>query len=204
MPRIVVSGDSIAWGSVDPEGGGWAGRLNKELYRGPGTYKVLNLGVSGETTETLLKRFRTETEFRYPSILILNLGLNDAAHLNSQGGPQWVEKGEFKKNWLALLDLAHEASKNVVVVGLVPIDESKTSPWPPGAREEDLYWDNQTIKEYDEITKKVCSEKKTSFVKVFDLLTPDDIYKDGLHPNAEGHQKVFERVKGELQKKGII
>jgi lysophospholipase L1-like esterase len=32
-----------------------------------------------------------------------------------------------------------------------------------------------------------------------DLLSNDDLY-DGLHPNSEGHRKMFERIKDNLVK----
>jgi lysophospholipase L1-like esterase len=42
-----------------------------------------------------------------------------------------------------------------------------------------------------------------SFIDVFDLLTLDD-FNDGLHPNAQGHEKIFQAVKAFLLKKNLV
>lgn len=35
MTRVAIFGDSIAWGSWDPEGGGWTTRLRLDYMRRP-------------------------------------------------------------------------------------------------------------------------------------------------------------------------
>ncbi len=57
----------------------------------------------------------------------------------------------------------------------------------------DLFYTNENIKKYNKITEEVCRENN---IPILDIgpLNIEDFY-DGLHPNAEGHRKIFEKVK---------
>ena len=55
---VFVFGDSIAWGLYDDRGG-WVGRLWNGRSR-----LVYNLGVDGETSEDISKRFIAEAKVR--------------------------------------------------------------------------------------------------------------------------------------------
>ena len=61
MEKIInIFGDSIAWGAYD-EMGGWANRLKQYFSEDKENYiEVYNLGVSGDNSEKLLKRFFVE------------------------------------------------------------------------------------------------------------------------------------------------
>jgi lysophospholipase L1-like esterase len=67
--RIFVFGDSIAHGFYDT-GGGWVGRISSTLHQkslesivhvdGSSYFEVFNLGISGDSTEGVLSRIKTE------------------------------------------------------------------------------------------------------------------------------------------------
>ena len=63
MPNILVFGDSITYGAWDKDGG-WVQRLRKFLDENYEDFFVCNLGVSGNNSDDLLKRFEFETEQR--------------------------------------------------------------------------------------------------------------------------------------------
>ena len=104
MPHIFIFGDSITYGSWDKEGG-WADRLKRFLHdkylKTRGDYcLVYNLGVSGDTTKEVLKRFDFETKRRLDkkeeNIFIFSIGANDASTYSD--GKNLVEIGEFENN----------------------------------------------------------------------------------------------------------
>jgi len=64
--RICVFGASIAWGAWDPDGGGWVTRLRRYFEINDYDIEVYNLGVSGNTTKDLLKRFKTNVSQENP------------------------------------------------------------------------------------------------------------------------------------------
>jgi len=72
--HILVFGTSTTYGAWDSEGG-WVARLRKFLdektissnYKSEGL--IYNLGVSGDKTEDVLKRFEPETKARLGQIM---------------------------------------------------------------------------------------------------------------------------------------
>lgn len=57
--RVSIWGDSITWGETDPDSGGWVARLRK-FFDADEEHEisVYNLGVHGDTTADLIKRFK--------------------------------------------------------------------------------------------------------------------------------------------------
>jgi len=81
---INIFGSSIAWGACDNELGGWTNRLRLELEKEKHRYfEVYNLGISGEASDNLLKRFSIENEVREPNIMMIETGINDSQYIKS-------------------------------------------------------------------------------------------------------------------------
>ena len=66
---ICIFGASITWGACDPENGGWATMI-KNYYEEKDGRSVYVLGVSGDTTEGLLKRLEIEALAREPKFIL--------------------------------------------------------------------------------------------------------------------------------------
>lgn len=206
MATILVFGDSIVWGAADSEGGGWVTRLFIELGR---DFKidVYNLGVSGDKTPNILKRFESETKARIEegeeAILIFAVGINDSYFVQSKNALM-TSLEEFKANIQKLIERAQKISQKIIFVGLTPVEESKTTPIPWNT---DKSYKNESVKKYNEIVKFICKEKNVHFIEIFDQWIGSDyksLLEDGLHPNSEGHKKIFEMVKNFLIQNKII
>lgn len=201
MARILIFGDSITWGAVDPEGMGWANRLQKYLYsKSDRDISVYNLGISGDTTEGLLKRFRVECEARKidESLkIIFAIGTNDSRYINTKETPEVTEE-KFVENLEWLINVAREFTDKIVFIGLISVDESKTSPipWSPTK-----HYTSENISKYDSAIKSVCDKQNLPFMDMSGVISNERM-PDGLHPDAEGHRKIFEKVKDELDKLG--
>jgi lysophospholipase L1-like esterase len=199
--NILVFGASTTFGSSDPEGRGWVGRLGAYVEKRTSYDEIVyNLGVSGDTTADLMKRLEAEavarTRSRKPTIII-SIGTNDAQYLNEPGNMRTPPEA-FKNNLQALLDTAKKITGDVVFVGYLPVDEAKTTPipWSP-----DKNYTNENVKRYNGMARDVCERNGIRFIELFDVLMGLDykrLLDDGLHPNAEGHQKIFEIVKERL------
>jgi len=211
MPQIFVFGDSITYGAWDKEGG-WVQRLRrfldeKVLTSSDFYYLVYNLGVSGDNTCDLLKRFKFEIEQRFckneKAIVIFAIGINDSQFVQSKNSNQ-VSEEQFKENLEKLIKLARNFTSIIVFVGLTPVDESKTTPIPWNT---DKFYKNEYIQRYNEIIKKVCKNNNLHYIEIFEEFAEtnyQELLEDGLHPNSEGHQKIFEIVKNYLVENGII
>lgn len=188
---ICIFGDSITWGATDCEKGGWVERLKTELM--VKDVDVYNLGISGDTTENILKRIDTEAEARNPDIIIFSVGINDALKTN---GKNLISIQEFRKNIELLTDKARKLTNKIVFIGLTTVDEAKTNPYP---WDENLSSDNESIGEYDEMIRVFCEENDIVFIDMLGLLIKDEDLCDGLHPSTAGHKKMFEIIKEAIE-----
>ncbi len=183
--RICVFGDSITWGAFDLESGGWVERLKVHFFdNDPETY-VYNCGVSGDRVSDVLKRFDLEVDARRPDKIIFSIGINDSTNIDNPGG---TPIDEFKSSYKELLDKAEKITKDIVVVELNNIDEESNK----------FGYRNEEIKKYNEVIKEISQERNLKFADCFGVLTRDDFYNDGDHPNAAGHKKIFEKVLGAI------
>ncbi len=209
--HILIFGTSITWGAWDKDGG-WAERLKnyfceKHLKDPNYFYLTYNLGVSGNTTEHILKRFEFEVEQRSGEVpgetelvVIFDFGGNDAAFIHSKKD-FWVPREKFAENTQKLIELARKFTSHVFLIGGHPVNEEITDPVPWN---KDVSYRNKDAKEYDGIMASICEKEKAVFIDVFDLLDINTDFYDGLHPNSEGHKKIYEEVKEKLIENKII
>jgi len=75
-PRIVAFGDSLTAGLGIPQDQAYPAVLQRQLDREGYRYRVINAGVSGDTTAGGLRRLNWVLK-NHPSIVIIELGAND-------------------------------------------------------------------------------------------------------------------------------
>ncbi len=202
--KILIFGDSIVWGAFDLEKGGWAERLKEKILEttsktmSPKDFYPYNFGMESDDSETLLYRFKKQIDIcerlepNREYILLFAIGTNDSAISN---GKSETSTNKFLENIKLLITQAKKVTDNIWFIGLTNVDESKTCPVFFDKR---LSWKNKNIEEYNLIIEKICKEEMVNFISLWNLLTKEDLF-DGLHPNAEGHRKIFERVKDKLK-----
>lgn len=210
MARILVFGDSIAFGLWDKQGG-WASRLRNELdvatLGDPFRHiQLYNLGIAGDTSTGVLERCEAEIISRLPGTkeisIILLIGINDSQFIKSETCIR-TSPEKFQSNILSLIKIAQKYTKKILIIGLTPVDETKTNPipWSP-----DKFYNNERIRQYNKILKDICGEKKIPFVDILEKFKGKEkkLLFDGLHPNSKGHELIFRIVKSELEKNKII
>lgn len=193
---ICVFGDSITMGAWDLEKGGWVNRLrlfiDTEQFSGrlKDYFTIYNLGVDGDTTVGLLKRFQVEAEFRDPAIVIFAIGSNDSVFDKSKN-KFLVPPDEFEENIKELIGEAAGISPIVIFLGAGTIDENKTMPisW-----ERNFYLENINILSYNQKIKEIAEKNNVLYLDIFDLLSVEDL-EDGVHPNISGHEKIFLKIR---------
>ena len=211
MARILVFGDSITYGAWDIRGG-WADRLKyfcmeRELENPKFDYSVYNLGISGDNTDNLLERFEFEIKQRLHEeeeiIFIFAIGINDSQFICSKNNFS-VLVDKFQKNINQFIEFSKKISFKAIFIGLTPVDEQKTNPIPWS---NDKFYKNEYIEKYNNIIKSTCQEKQVCFVNMFSEFNKLDykrLLEDRLHPNSEGHRKMFEIVRNFLMEKKIV
>jgi lysophospholipase L1-like esterase len=199
--KLVAFGDSLIYGFGDGVGGGWVERLRRQWMLTESAGHVLyNLGVRGDRTYQVAQRL--ENEFRHrgelrnrvPDAIILSVGLNDSARVQSFTGRSYTDFEHFKTVLDNLLNLSQQLCP-VIFVGMVPVDESKM-PF-----QDCLYYSHADQYRYKEATKLACELRGIPYLDIFDKwLARGNIWcsscltSDGLHPNAAGYQSLFEDV----------
>jgi lysophospholipase L1-like esterase len=209
MNRLLVFGDSITWGAWDSEGG-WATRLkkytdNQAIKNDVDDYDtVYPLGISGDTTNDLLKRLEAELINRIDvesnTVVIIAIGINDS-QLSISDYSNEISLEDFNKNFQAFFKIIKNNNvKDIIIVGLNPVDENLVNPmpWKPTHG-----YTNEQIRKYDNYLQQFSNENKLLFINIYDCFENTDDYKkllsDGLHPNDKGHVLIFNEVLDKLK-----
>jgi lysophospholipase L1-like esterase len=199
--KVVVIGDSLVYGFGDTEAGGWVERLRQKSmdpeHSGPILY---NLGVRGDCVQQVSDRleteFRTRGELRrrLPDLLILSVGLNDAARLGRSTGRLMTDETTFSQQIEALLTQARQLCP-VFFVGMVPVNEAAM----PYA--DTLYFSRADQHLYKCITQSACQAHQIPYLDIYAqwLAQGEDwcqerLCRDGLHPNVLGYRSLLESI----------
>lgn len=212
--KIFCFGDSITWGAWDSQGG-WVARLRQKVELRDRSLNpnpcnmVYNCGISSDTSERLLVRFKTDTDNRLlegsdgEPIFIFSIGTNDCIK-DTTTGNFWVPPDKFEVNIKTLIDQARSYSGRIVFLGNLGVDETKTHPY---AWDLDSETFNSDIEEYEKLTAKICLEQGIGFIDVYSMTKKSDTLKllsdDGLHENDEGHEYLSKLAWSYIEKEWV-
>lgn len=199
MSKILIFGDSIAYGKWDSEGG-WVARLRKHIDQTynldkPTNFQVHNVSIAGEVMPHMVKRFASELDMRIlqeeatnkKNLVILALGINDSCSNNWLTKEQTPEK-IFIESLRSLIRTSLEKNCKIIVVGLTPVNAIKSI---------GLLFTNREVKKYDSYISTVCREEKVLKLQLFeDLVTTNyaELLMDVVHPNDQGHALIVNKV----------
>lgn len=209
MPQILVFGDSIPAGAIDPEGG-WVVRLRQYLIKNGfidwSTF-LYKMAVDVDTSTSVLARLKRETERRIRhkderSIFIFAFGLHDTCFFKD--GRVVTDKRTFEKNVRSIIACQRKMGGDAFFVGITPVFEKKTRPVAYSSTGKNF--SNKNISEYNAILKKVCNDEKVLFVDVFDKMFPNarTLFLDGVYPNNKAHGIILQEVIDELERSDIF
>ena len=171
-PIIVAFGDSLSAGYGAEPGKSYPDFLQKEIDRAGFKYRVVNEGISGDTTSGGVERLDRVIGMK-PAIVILELGGNDGL----RGLPQSVTRANMEK----MVGALRGAGITVVLAGMT---------LPPN------YGDDY-IRGFEKIYVEIAAKNKLTripFLLLGVATNPALMQRDGIHPIAEGNEKVAELV----------
>lgn len=184
--EIGIWGDSITYGAGDSEALGWVGRLRKSLET-KDDIGVYNFGVCGDTTDDLLKRFSVEADAIKPNVIVFAIGINDSKYPAGET-ENIIPIEKYKENMQTLLKLARNYTDKIYIVGATKVDEAIVRR--SGAR-----FVNEMIQSYNSFLKEFSASEGLIYVDVFGALDINTDLDDGLHPNAQGYEKLFNTIR---------
>jgi lysophospholipase L1-like esterase len=166
--RVVFYGDSItdAW------------------TRNGGTFfpgkPYLNRGISGQTTEQMVVRFRQDVINLHPQTVVILAGTNDIA---GNTGPE--TQAMIEDNFRSMVDLARANNIRVVLASVLP---AAAYPWKPSAGNP-----AEKIRALNDWLKSYAASQSITYLDYYSAMAGPDggmkpgISIDGVHPNAAGY-----------------
>lgn len=176
-PVIVTFGDSLTAGQGVAFDKNYPSQLQAELDRLGYKYRIVNAGISGDTTAGGVSRVKAVIAHK-PEIVILELGPND--------GLQGLPMDQMKKNLQTMIE-ALQAEKIQVVLAGMQI--------PPNYGPEHTETFKKTFEE-------LATQYKLPLIPFFlegVAAKPELNQMDGIHPTAEGYVYVVKNVMGTLE-----
>jgi acyl-CoA thioesterase I len=176
---IVAFGDSITEGYEVARGyvDFWEESLRKKYPAA--TLRMINSGVSGDTTFNAVDRFRRDVVVHRPDLVAVQFGINDCYST--------VYRSEFRENlqWLILRIQEETGADIILVTSMLPRNEN----------------DQESLMRYYDVIRYYAAEYNLEIVRLdavwknallggrdFDRL----VLPDGMHPSEEGYELIAE------------
>lgn len=109
-PVVLAFGDSLTAGYGLPREQAWPALLQQRLQAARLPHRVVNAGISGDTTAGGLARLPRTLARERPQIVILELGANDAL--------RGLSLSQTRANLARMIELSQAAGARVLLVGL--------------------------------------------------------------------------------------
>ena len=171
-PVIAAFGDSLTEGlGVDPPAS-YPEVLQRELDRLGYGYRVVNLGLSGDTTTGGLARIDAVLALK-PAIVILELGAND--------GLRGLPVSQTRANLEKMIEAFQKAGAKVILAGMT---------LPPN-------YGPEYIRRFEGVFRELSAKYRTGLIPfLLEGVAGDGrlMQRDGLHPNAAGYPRVAANV----------
>lgn len=194
----VALGDSLAAGVGAHRG--YVPRYAEHLQSDTGTrLRVINLGLSGQTSTQLLHSIRSDPKVRKAldgaEVVTINIGLNDLGQARSSyesgtcGGPhneaclrEVVDRVE--RNWDTIIyEISSlRSTENTIIrtlgLGYIPRTEGVFGPY------------------LDRVTRRIASSAADAGIPYVEVRLADEgMSEDGLHPNDKGYRVIADRLR---------
>lgn len=188
--RIAFFGSSTIYGTADHEAGGFVSRFRLWYESIDPEHRVYNLGIWGEQTRSLIDRIAPEASCRRPHLIMIYPGFNDCRRQGFPDSPNTVPLPRFREAMRELITNAQAITETVVMTGY-PFDESRTSPF----ANTDSHYLLRDAEAYTAALIDMANDRAARVLDFFALLRGEEmrdlLAPDGLHCNAQGHERLF-------------
>lgn len=169
---IVAFGDSLTEGYGLDETEAWPSLLNERLKKEGKPFRVINAGVSGETSQGALSRVEWVLKMK-PDIVILETGAND--------GMRGIDPRLTRENIDRIVAKLQGAGAKVVLAGMKMLASLGAS----------------FTRSFEAIYPDIARNRNLVFIPFIleGVAGVRDLnLSDGIHPNAQGHRMMMETV----------
>lgn len=161
----------------------------KEYYE---DYPVVNSGVSGDYTSSIVKDMKKRVYDYNPSKVFLLIGINDLRKGN--------DVSEIVSNTKEIIELIKENRpySEIYLESIYPINKTDDDKISDSVR--DIEFNNEKIIEVNDLLKDLAKDEKITYVDLYNKLIDDDgnlnisYTKDGLHISSEGYECITKEL----------
>ena len=173
----VVLGDSLSAGYGVKIEESWPSVLEKNLNAVNINIKIINAGISGDTTSGGLFRLPKLLREHKPNLVILELGGNDGLRGMSI-------KKIIQKNLDEMIKMSLQSGANVALVGVE---------LPPN-------YGKQYTSKFKNMYIELANEYDLTLIEgsIKEMVALNLMQADGIHPNANGHLIIEEEVRSKI------
>jgi acyl-CoA thioesterase-1 len=173
IERVIVAfGDSLTAGLGLPVDEAYPAILENRLVKARYAYRVVNAGVSGDTTAGGLRRINWVLRNK-PDLVILELGAND--------GLRGLDVDEIKKNLSKIIARLQAERVEVVLAGMkMPLNYGKSY-----------------TEAFEQIYRDLAEHYQITLIPFFlegVAARPRLNQADGIHPTAKGYRIIVDRI----------
>lgn len=177
-PTILVFGDSLSAAYGMPRAEGWVALLGQRLEQRDYPHRVVNLSISGETTEGGLRRLPAALREHAPALVLIELGANDA--LRGQSLDQ------MRANLSRMIEDARQAGARVLLFEMrIPSNY--------GPRYTEAF-----TASFAELGERLQVPVVPFFLEAI-ALDPDNFLDDGIHPSPAAQPILLDAVWAHLE-----
>lgn len=169
---IVAVGDSLTFG-LGVEDSAYPELLEKQLRARGYAYRVVNAGISGETSSGTLSRIDWVIRSLKPDMIILTIGAND--------GLRGIDPGVLRDNLDQLVSKIKAGNIDVLLCGMKMLPNLGSS----------------YIKAFEKVYPDIAEKKGVLLMPFFLVDVAGDPrlnQTDGIHPNAAGYARIVENL----------
>ena len=195
--RICFVGDSGMLGHTEEALLGWPGRLGLLERANGNDVTVYNLGVRGDTSLDIRKRWRAETLARLPDsvhrAVVFSFGVNDSTFVD---GERRVPLQDIINSFNEITSEARSYFQ-ILIVGPIYISEHAQ---PFNIFGKKYFISNAEISKTNDILEEITSKMDFPYLELFSKLKKNDEWRremartDGTHPSAKGHEIIANEV----------
>lgn len=171
-PVLVAFGDSLTAGSRGPEGSSYPALLQDEFDRRGRSLRVVNEGVSGDTTAVALARIDLALAHE-PEWVIVALGAND--------GMRGLSMDSMEQNLREVIGRFRDAGANVVLAGMkLPRN-----------------YGPEYVRAFDGVYPRLAEDMQLPFIPFLleNVAMVRELNRaDGVHPNSRGNAVIARQV----------
>ncbi|MCW5553013.1 MAG: exo-alpha-sialidase [Verrucomicrobiae bacterium] len=175
--------------------------------------KIINAGVSANTTSDARARFRRDVLARRPAVVIIQFGINDAAvdvWKNPPATAPRVSRDDYAANLSFFVTEVKRRGAQPILMTPNPLrwtDRMRSMYGKPPYLPDDADGFNVLLKSYADAVREVAKQTGTPLVDVYAAFhaqgdnashSVDELLLDGMHPNEKGHRLIVDLLKRQL------